>query len=156
MFKIGKLEDINNEKVDISLFNQEKTYFKEGKKDRTEAFKSLSFKVSAEDYSIGFDLNCKLEDLYKIPMHETIDFKKYILSGETFFRIKKDDSIEPEMNIKVTRYTESNFIVYLTFSTDRRNYYYSGIIEFEFDLNDYINKEPEDDSVNVFGITYEK
>lgn len=35
MFKIGKLEDINNEKVDISLFNQEKTYFKEGKKDRT-------------------------------------------------------------------------------------------------------------------------
>ena len=156
MFKIGKLEDTNNEKVDISLFNQEKTYFKEGKKDRTEIFKSLSFKITADNYSIGFDLNCKLEDLYEIPMHETIDFKKYILSGETFFQIEKTNGIEPEINIKVTRYTESDFIVYLTFSTDRRDYYYSGIIEFEFDLNDYINKEPEDSSINVSGIVVER
>ena len=53
--KICKLEDINNEKVEINVFNQGKTFFKT-EKNHSEVFKSLNFRVSADNYSIGLDL----------------------------------------------------------------------------------------------------
>ena len=138
MFKLAKLEKVNNEKVSINLVTQEQSSYENGKKVSHESFKTLSFDISGDDYSFGFDLNCKLEKLLEIPMNETIDFKDYIFKGETYLSVV-DTSFEPELDIKITRYLKNKFIILLTFYTCGNCDNYSGIIEFTFNLDDYLN-----------------
>lgn len=141
MFKIAKLEKVNNEKVSINLITYEQSKYENGKKILTEIVKTLSFDISGDNYSFGFDLNCKLEKLLELPMNEIIDFKDYIFDGETWFNVKNLNGIEPLMDIKITRYLKNKFIIFLTFFTDY-NYDendYSGMAEFTFNLDDYLN-----------------
>ena len=141
MFKIAKLEKVNNEKVSINLITYEQSKYENGEKILTEIVKTLSFDISGDNYSFGFDLNCKLEELLELPMNETIDFKDYILDGETWFNVKDLNGIEPLMDIKITRYLKNKFIIFLTFFTDYSydENDYSGMIEFTFNLDDYLN-----------------
>lgn len=141
MFKIAKLEKVNNEKVSINLITQEENKYENGKKIFFEEFKTLSFDISGDDYSFCFDLNCKLEKLLEIPMNETIDLKDYVFDGETWLNVKELNGVEPQMDIKITRYLKNKYIIFLTFSTDYSydNNDYSGMIEFTFDLDDYLS-----------------
>lgn len=140
MFKLAKLEKVNNEKVSINLVTQEQCSYENGKKVSHESFKTLSFDISGDDYSFGFDLNCKLEKLLEIPMNETIDFKDYIFGGETWLNVRDLNGVEPVMDIKITRYLKNRFIIFLTFYTDYSydENDYSGMIEFTFNLYDYL------------------
>lgn len=141
MFKIAKLEKVNNEKVSINLITYEQSKYENGEKILTEIVKALSFDISGDNYSFGFDLNCKLEKLLELPMNETIDFKDYIFDGETWFNVKDLNGIEPLMDIKITRYLKNKFIIFLTFFTDYSydENDYSGMAEFTFNLDDYLN-----------------
>lgn len=141
MFKIAKLEKVNNEKVSINLITYEQSKYENGKKILTEIVKTLSFDISGDNYSFGFDLNCKLEKLLELPMNEIIDFKDYIFDGETWFNVKDLNGIEPLMDIKITRYLKNKFIIFLTFFTDYSydENDYSGMVEFTFNLDDYLN-----------------
>lgn len=80
MFKIAKLEKVNNEKVSINLITQEQSQYENGKKVSFEKFNTLSFDISGDDYSFGFDLNCRLEKLLEIPMNETMILKIIFLA----------------------------------------------------------------------------
>lgn len=141
MFKIAKLEKVNNEKVSINLITYEQSKYENGKKILTEIVKTLSFDISGDNYSFGFDLNCKLEKLLELPMNVIIDFKDYIFDGETWFNVKDLNGIEPLMDIKITRYLKNKFIIFLTFFTDYSydENDYSGMAEFTFNLDDYLN-----------------
>ena len=79
MFKIGKLEKVENEEVTITLVKQEHKKYEKGGKVSEEVFKTLSFDISGDDYSLSFDLNCRLEKLLELPLGETIDFNGYKL-----------------------------------------------------------------------------
>lgn len=142
MFKMAKLEKVENEKITINYVTQQHCSYESGKKIK-ETFKTLSFDISGIDYSFSFDLNCKLEKLLEIPMNETIDFKDYIFDGETWLNVKELKGIEPEINIKITRYLKNRFIIFLTFYTDYSydENDYSGIIEFSFNLDDYLGND---------------
>lgn len=140
MFKIAKLENVENENVTINYLTQQHCNHKLGK---DESFKSLSFDISGDNYSFTFALNCKMEKLLEIPMEESIDFKDYIFYGETWLNVRNLYGIDiPEFDIKITRYLKNNFIVFLAFYTE---YYgseesnYSGMIEFTFNLDDYLD-----------------
>lgn len=141
MFKIAKLEKVNNEKVSINLITYEQSKYENGEKIFPEIVKTLSFDISGDNYSFGFDLNCKLEKLLELPMNEIIDFKDYIFDGETWFNVKDLNGIEPLMDIKITRYLKNKFIIFLTFFTDYSydENDYSGMAEFTFNLDDYLN-----------------
>ena len=141
MFKVAKLEKVNNEKVSINLITYEQSKYENGEKILTEIVKTLSFDISGDNYSFGFDLNCKLEKLLELPMNEIIDFKDYIFDGETWFNVKDLNGIEPLMDIKITRYLKNKFIIFLTFFTDYSydENDYSGMAEFTFNLDDYLN-----------------
>lgn len=141
MFKIAKLEKVNNEKISINLITYEQSKYENGEKILTEIVKTLSFDISGDNYSFGFDLNCKLEKLLELPMNEIIDFKDYIFDGETWFNVKDLNGIEPLMDIKITRYLKNKFIIFLTFFTDYSydENDYSGMAEFTFNLDDYLN-----------------
>lgn len=141
MFKIAKLEKVNNEKVSINLITYEQSKYENGEKILTEIVKTLSFDISGDNYSFGFDLNCKLEKLLELPMNEIIDFKDYIFDGETWFNVKNLNGIEPLIDIKITRYLKNKFIIFLTFFTDYSydENDYSGMAEFTFNLDDYLN-----------------
>ena len=136
MFKVAKLEKVENEKVNITMTSPEVEYFENGKKISSEIYNTLSFDITGDGYSFGFDLDCKLEKLLEIPMNETIDFKDYIYRGETFF-----NNQEPEMQITIHRYLKNKYIVSIFFYTDSiEDDQYSGIIEFNFNLDDYLKK----------------
>ena len=49
--------------------------------------------------------------------------------------------IEPEINIKITRYLKNKFIIFLTFYTNYNENDYFGLIEFTFNLDDYLNNK---------------
>lgn len=141
MFKVAKLEKVDNENININYVTQESFSYESGKRVKEETFKTLSFNISGNDYSFRFDLNCRLEKLLEIPMNETIDFKDYIFNGETWLSIKDLGGMEPEMNIKITRYLKNNFIIFVFFYTDYFSYdedSYSGMIEITFNLDDYL------------------
>ena len=141
MFKIAKLEKVNNEKVSINLITYEQSKYENGGKILTEIVKTLSFDISGDNYSFGFDLNCKLEKLLELPMNEIIDFKDYIFDGETWLNVKDLNGVEPVIDIKITRYLKNKFIIFLTFFTDYSydENDYSGMAEFTFNLDDYLN-----------------
>ena len=140
MFKIAKfkLDDVNNEQVNINFVTQEKNKYENGKKIPM-AIKTLAFDISGDDYSFNFMLNCKHEKLLEIPIGKTINFEDYIFCGETWLHIKDSKSIDdPKMNIKITRYLKNKFIILITFYTDDNNNGYIGTIEFKFNLDDYL------------------
>ena len=144
MFKIGKLEKVENEEVTITLVKQEHKKYEKGIKVSEENFKTLSFNISGDDYSLSFDLSCRLEKLLELPLGETINFNDYIFEGETWLNTKEESNLEPLMNIKITRYIKNKYIILLTFYTDYMhddNNIYSGMIEFTFNLEDYLTKE---------------
>ena len=77
MFKIAKLEQVNNEKVSINCILQEKNNYDNGKNIKDERFKTLSFKVSGNNYSIEFHLNVvrrssELEEKDLLVRHELL------------------------------------------------------------------------------------
>ena len=137
MFKMANLKQVNNEKISINLIELTQNNYKNSKKISHETFKTLSFNIFSNNCDFSFNLNCKLEKLLEIPINETIDFKNYI--SESVFNIKGLNYIEPEINIKITRYLQNKFIINLTFYTNRNENDYFGLIEFSFNLDDYLN-----------------
>ena len=140
MFKVAKLEKVDNEQVTIEYVTQQQCAYDNGKKVLDESFKTLSFDVSGDDYSLSFDLNCRLEKLLEIPINETIDFDEYVFGGETWLNIRGMNGVEPQINVKITRYLKNKYIIFLTFYTDYSydDEDYSGMIEFTFNLDDYL------------------
>ena len=132
MFKIGKLENVKNEVVTINTIVQTECSYENGKKIKEDSFNSFSF-----------NLNCKLEKLLDIQMNKTINFNDYIFGGETWLNVKGLNGAEPQIDVKITRYLKNKFIIYLTFYTDYSydEEDYSGIIEFTFNLDDYLGGE---------------
>lgn len=142
MFKIGKLEKVKNEELTIDVVAGTRGYFdKEKKKSIWEEYKTLSFDISGDNYSFGFELNCELEKLLEIPMEKTIDFKDYIFPGETWLNIKDLNGIEPEMDISIIRYLNNKFLITIYFYTEYSydGDTYSGMIEIDFNLDNYLN-----------------
>ena len=147
MFKIAKLDQVEHENVNIRLLTQEQWSFENGKKISSESFKTLGFdidgKIGNDEYNFSFELNCRLEELLKLPDSEMVDFNKYIFGGETWLNVKGLNGVEPQIDIKITRYLKNKFIIFLTFYTDYSyddDKDYSGMIEITFDLNDYLDK----------------
>lgn len=133
MFKIAKLKNVDNESIDIHLIKYEHNKYVNGENIK-EVFETLSFNITGTNYSFKFDLNCKLERLLEIPLSETINFINYISIGDTLL----NNIIDPEINVTITRYLENKFIIFLTFYTTYAEDNYSGMIEFDFDLNNYL------------------
>ena len=130
IFKMPKIESVNNEKITISLKTIRKI---------TESFKTLAFDISGENHSFSFTLNCKLEKSLGLPMNEEIDFKNYVFETETWLNVRGNKGIVPEMNSKIIRYLKNKFIISLIFYTDSIDEDdYAGIIEFDFNLDDYL------------------
>lgn len=142
MFKISKLNNVSNENITITS-------------SKTEIHKAgigiigyklaLTFditgKLNDNNYSFGFDLTCNPEDLLNLNHKETITYNNYKCTndkfhiGETFFNFNEENGIEPdELNIKITKYINDRYLVYITFIVDD----YSGVIEFDFKLDNYL------------------
>lgn len=135
MFKIGKLEQVSDEKVSIEVITY-KTYYDK----KSEEYQTLSFEVTGNNYSISFDLKCEMKELLTIPLLETIDFSKYLNEGETFFNVDDNNGINPIMNITINRYMKNKYVIFISFYTENDDNY-GGIVEFSFDLDDYLDRK---------------
>ncbi len=147
MFKIAQLQKVNNEVININVVNQLLDKFVPGGKVVHKSFKSLSFSIGGQigdkTYNLSFYLNCSLNKLLTLPYNDKIDFNKYILDNDTWFTIEGLQSMAPQISVKIIRYLENKFIIFLTFYTEYNydvNVDYSGMIEITFDLDDYLDK----------------
>ena len=137
MFKIAHLNDIGNEQVDIKKIPFEICRYQNSEK-KIDKFNTLSFDIYNDIYSFSFYLNCQLEKLLELPMSEKVDFKEYICEGDIWLNVKEENSYDiskPDINIQITRYLNNRFILLIHFFTDED---YSGIIEFSFNLDEYL------------------
>lgn len=139
MFKIGKIKQANKETVTISFVKQEETLFKKGKKLSRNLFNTLSFDIEADEYSLSFDLNCRIEKLLDFHVDKTEDFNKYIHGGETFLSINRSTQLGIITDSKITRYLKNRFVIFMTFVTSSGDY--TGSAEISFNLDDYLNKK---------------
>lgn len=145
MFKVNKLEDVNEEKIIIDYVTQE-NYVVDKKK--SEVFKTLSFsiegKVDENKYVLSFNLNCRPEELLKIDQSKNINFNSYLFNSETYFTVNGITELNPKIEITINRYLKNKFIILIHFYSEvlnNDNNTYSGIIEFDFNLDDYIIEE---------------
>lgn len=130
MFKIAKLEKLENEKVKIINNNTYISFDIEGI-------------INNEKYNFSFSLNCGKEELSELVQSEEIDFNKHILPGETYLNVNGILYINPMTNftydIKICRWLRSKYIVNISFFSEeniQNDNIYSGKIEFEFDIDD--------------------
>lgn len=130
MFKIAKLEKMENEKVKIINNNTYISFDIEGT-------------INNEEYSFSFSLNCGKEELNELVQSKEIDFNKYILPGETYLNVNGIQYINPmtdfTYDIKICGWLQSKYIVNISFFSDediQNDNIYSGKIEFEFDIDD--------------------
>lgn len=137
MFKINKLEQVNEEKVTIDLIDYEIHRYNP---KIIEKFKTLSFiiegKINSTVYDLSFNLKCKLEELLKIPECETINFKDYIVVNNVSFYENNITGIDGKLKITANRWIKNRFVIEIYFFTDDDEY--AGVIEFEFNLDDYL------------------
>ena len=135
MFKVGKLEDIDNVEVSIDTVSQ--TIYTPSD-DNHIKYDTLSFSIGNDIYNFSFDLNCKPEELLNIEEGKTIDFKKYIFSGETMFTYNDITDIDPKYDITINRYMNNKYVILANVFADTNEGIYSAIIEFDFNLDEYI------------------
>ncbi|MBQ9072425.1 MAG: hypothetical protein IJY25_04640 [Bacilli bacterium] len=141
MFKVNKLKNVSDEKIIIDYVTQDKYEVGKGIVD---SFKTLSFsiegKIDENEYTLCFDLNCKLEELLKIEPSKSIDFSSYLFNSETYFMVNGITNLDPKIEIRTNRYLKNKFVVLIYFYTDITldDEIYSGIIEFSFNLDDYL------------------
>ena len=142
MFKIGKIKKLENEEVIIKVIEHERSSTRNGKHTYV-TVKSLAFRIVAGEYSFIFVMNKDLKQLLDMPMNETIDFSPYLFTGETFFDIgDKSSFMDPPMDIKINRYLDNCYEITVHFDTSEINSItdYSGFIQFDFDLDNFLEK----------------
>jgi hypothetical protein len=81
-----------------------------------------------------------MKELLNLPLLETIDFSKYLNEGETFFNVDDNNGKNPIMNITINRYMKNKYVIFISFYTENDDNY-GGIVEFSFDLDDYLDRK---------------
>lgn len=137
MFKISKLEARENEKVNIYLSELIENNIKTNSNLK---YNVLNFEISDKNYSFEFMIDYKINEYLNLPYGETIIFNDYVV--ETWLNVNDLNGVEPIVDVKITRYIDNKFIMFVVFYTEF-NYKeddYAGMIEVVFNLDEYINK----------------
>lgn len=155
MFKIGKLETVQNESLEVIAVNHIIYDFKNKTEDK---FSTLSFNVLGDidevKYSFSFDLNCRPEKLLEITNEKRIDFQDYILKSETFFTINGITDMDFPTNYSIIRLYNNVFVISINFFTTwsfTNDEVYGGQLELEFNLDDYLHIETDKNAKEITG-----
>ena len=148
MFKIGELQNTNNEKIIIEK-HQVESYDVNTKK--TTYCNTLSFLISGiienKEFSYYFELDEDINNLLKFNKLEKINVNNKVT--DIMFNLNDKNAIEPNINnIYFTKYINNKFnvVIYFIAENFENNIIedkYSGVIEFDFDLDNYIGEKNE-------------
>ena len=153
MFKIGKLNKIENEKLEVETIHQTQYNYQEKTQDE---FDTLEFNIKGnieeDHYLFSFCLNCRPEKLLEITDEKRVDFKDYILQGETYLTINGITDIDPVINIYIIRCYRDRFAINIDFYTRTSiDDTYSGQIELDLNLDECIKKLNKKDARELVG-----
>lgn len=147
MFKIGELKDTTNEKI---IVKSNKIKCQNYRTNEISYYHNLSFKIEGkldnDEYSIYFELDNDINNLLLFRKLEKVNVNKYI--RDCYFNFNNENGIEPEINVFIARYLQNKFnvIVYFISQANDNNSFedkYSGLIEFDFNLDDYLGENDE-------------
>lgn len=140
MFKIGKLNKIENEKLEVETIHQTQYNYQEKTQDE---FDTLEFNIKGnieeDHYLFSFCLNCRPEKLLEITDEKRVDFTDYIFHSETFLYINDGHDMDFPVKYSIIRIFKNKFVISVYFYAEIDEKDYSGTLEVELDLDDYIN-----------------
>lgn len=153
MFKIGKLDKLENEEIRIDTVSINR-YDMTRKKQ--ESFDTIEFNIKGsiqkDEYHFSFCLNCKPEKLLEITDEKRVDFKDYILQGETYLTINGITDIDPVINIYIIRCYRDRFAININFYTRPSiDDTYSGQIELDLNLDECMEKINKKEAREIVG-----
>lgn len=116
------------------------TYSFKNKQDvNLNAIRKIDTIVKENEYELSFDFNCRLEEWLKVEQAQTINLKIYLCGSETYFTINGITDIGPKIQIAINQYLKNRFVILIYFYTnDCSSNHYSEIIEFDFNIDDYL------------------
>lgn len=142
MFKIGKAKETNSISLEIFFTNGFSSYYDEVGKKTTEEYKEINFNVTGnldtDSYNLTFMFNGPVEKLLELEKHTNYDIQDFLVLGESFLGINED--VYWGINIKgnILRFSNNKFVIDITFNNEDNEYF--GHIEFDFILDEYLNK----------------
>lgn len=140
MFKIGKLNKTEKEKLEIKTVHQTHYNYKEKTQDE---FDTLEFNIKGnieeDHYLFSFCLNCRPENLLEITDEKKVDFTNYIFHSETFLYINDGHDMDFPVKYSIIRLYKNKFVISACFYAEIDNQDYSGTLEIVLDLDDYMN-----------------
>ena len=140
MFKIGKLDKLEQEEIEVKTVHQTHYNYKEKIQDE---YDTLEFNVKGniknKRFLYTFCLNCSPEKLLEITDEKKVDFTDYIFHSETFLYINNKHDMDFPAKYSIIRLYKNKFVISIHFYAEIDHKDYSGTLELEIDLDDYKN-----------------
>lgn len=142
MFKIGKVQETNNISLEIFLTNGFSSHYDEAGKNTIKEYKEINFNITGnldtDSYNLAFMFNGPVEELLKLEKHTNYDIQKFLVLSESFFGINEDVYYEANIKGNILRFNNNKFVIDIIFNNEDNEYF--GHIEFDFILDEYLNK----------------
>ena len=139
MFKIGKLDKIEQEEIEVKTVHQIHFNYKEKKQDEYDTLEfNIKGNIKNNNYLYTFCLNCRPEKLLEITDEKKVDFTDYIFHSETFLYINDKHDMDFPAKYSIIRLYKNKFVINVYFFAEIDHKDYSGTLEIEIDLDDYI------------------
>ena len=132
MFKIGKLEQVENEKSYKREVKIEQSGFINGKKETSKKVVYGFFNkgiIDGNSYELNFIINKKIEDYKKIELYKMIDIDDII---ELYLKVNDDVYLPNTYDIKLLK-MDKCLVFKVNIMTEVEDYYF--LSEFEVDIN---------------------
>lgn len=135
MFKIGKLDDASNERINVTIGTSESTHFEDGKKTKTILRPELEIEIEGtvenNNYFFNFYIDKPFEEYLNMKNYERVPIENSYIK-EDFATINGKYETFPIVNIEVLKLSKTlTFIVKIKSTFDE----YFAISEFDVSVN---------------------
>lgn len=135
IFKVGKLEKIDNIDLKVSSSSYTISGFNDGKLINTEEKKCLEFEIGNEDTGFSFYSTISPEEFLKIEMNKRVNFREYINFDDFDFGVGGKPQMIDNIDVKIIHYLDKKFMLVLFIASDS----VASHIQIDFDISEFLD-----------------
>ena len=134
IFKVGKLETLDNIDLKIERCDYETSSFIDGKSVKMKK-SCLSFEIGNDDTGFSFFSTIEPKDFLNFEMNKRIDFKEYINYDDFDLGVNGKPIIIDSINGENIHYLDRKFMIVLYVQSDS----VATHIQIDFDISEYLD-----------------
>lgn len=134
IFKLGKLEPIDNIEMHISKCDYETNSFVDGKQvslDKT----CLSFEIGNDDNGFSFYSTIEPKEFLEFEMGKRINFREYMNFDDFDFGVDGKAIMIDSINSEIIHYLDKKFMIIIYVQSDS----FASHIQIDFDISEFLN-----------------